>query len=145
MSPYPKPAVFLDRILKRADFISAYRYGIVAVRPCIVMQMRPWSPEEKKLLKPAQCIQAGESWARVGFTASRKVGNAVTRNRARRRLKEAAVKILPHQAPGECDYVWIARPTVAHAAWPVLIADAQRALTRLLVLGARQQSYLRSR
>lgn len=49
---------------------------------------------------------------RVGITASRKVGNAVARNRARRLLREAARHLYPHIAAG-WDLVLVARPTLA--------------------------------
>ena len=68
---------------------------------------------------------------RVGFTASRKVGNAVRRNRARRRLKAAAEQVVPtHGAPGH-DIVLIARQTTLERAFPDLVADLTRGLRKL--------------
>lgn len=46
---------------------------------------------------------------RVGYTASKKVGNAVTRNRAKRRLRALARDLLPKLGQDGCDYVLIAR------------------------------------
>ncbi len=60
---------------------------------------------------------------RIGFTASRKVGIAVVRNRARRRLKAAAEQVLPqHGAPG-FDYVAIARTETVTRPFAELVAD----------------------
>ena len=49
---------------------------------------------------------------RVGFTASKKIGNAVLRNRAKRRLREIARMTLPKQGVPGWDYVLVARPQV---------------------------------
>ena len=46
----------------------------------------------------------------VGFTASKKIGNAVARNRAKRRLREVARAVLPRLAQPGWDYVLVARP-----------------------------------
>ncbi len=66
---------------------------------------------------------------RVGFTASRKTGNAVTRNRARRRLREAARALLPRLGQPGWDYVLVARPgaTVSRP-FALLLADLESAL-----------------
>ena len=67
----------------------------------------------------------------VGYTASRKVGNAVTRNRARRRLRAAVEKVMPlHAAPGY-DYVVIARAGTAERSFEALTRDLETALKRL--------------
>ncbi len=67
----------------------------------------------------------------VGFTATRKVGGAVIRNRAKRRLREAARALVPlHGRPG-CDYVFIARMGTADRPWDRLLDDVKSALTRL--------------
>jgi ribonuclease P protein component len=65
----------------------------------------------------------------VGFTASKKIGNAVTRNRAKRRLRAAAQAVLPGLARAGWDYVLVARPqaTVARP-WPDLLRDVEAAL-----------------
>ena len=70
---------------------------------------------------------------RIGFTASRKVGNAVKRNRARRRLKAVAAEILPrHGLPG-FDLVAIARPATVDRPYRDLVNDFTAALKRLRV------------
>ena len=68
---------------------------------------------------------------RVGFTATKKTGNAVKRNRAKRRLRECARYLLPlHGQPGN-DYVFIARMGTAEVSWDLLVKDVEKALSRL--------------
>jgi ribonuclease P protein component len=67
----------------------------------------------------------------IGFTASKKVGGAVVRNRAKRRLRAAARALLrDHAFPG-VDYVLVARPETAKAPWTTLLDDVRAALLRL--------------
>ena len=68
---------------------------------------------------------------KVGFTASRKVGNAVMRNRARRRLRAAVEKVMPLHAAPDYDYVVIARAGTAARPFEALIRDLKTALKRL--------------
>lgn len=68
---------------------------------------------------------------RVGFTASRKVGGAVARNRARRRLRAAVAEVMPAHAAPENDYVVIARAATVGRPYRALIADLETALRRL--------------
>jgi ribonuclease P protein component len=68
---------------------------------------------------------------RVGFTASRKVGKAVCRNRAKRRLRAAAERVLPvHGRPG-IDYVIIARRGTGDQPFSALLCDLEAALRRI--------------
>ncbi len=68
---------------------------------------------------------------RVGFTASRKVGNAIARNRARRRLRAVAEEILPvHAKPGR-DYVIIGRVATLRRPFHALLGDLENALKRV--------------
>jgi ribonuclease P protein component len=69
--------------------------------------------------------------ARVGFTASAKVGNAVVRNRARRRLRAAAASVLPLKAEPAHDYVLIARAGTLKRRFADLVADLEAGLKRL--------------
>ena len=68
---------------------------------------------------------------RVGFTASRKVGNAVTRNRARRRLRALAGKIIPGHARNGFDFVLIARASTVNRPFAALLEDLETALKRV--------------
>ncbi|MGY6535384.1 MAG: ribonuclease P protein component [Pararhodobacter sp.] len=109
-----RPAVSVIR--NRADFLKAARARRQAV-PGFLLQARRRRQEE-----PFSDI-------RVGFTCSRKVGNAVTRNRAKRRLRALAHAVLADEGRKGWDYVLVGRPQVTVArAWPDLIGDLRRAL-----------------
>ena len=72
--------------------------------------------------------------ARVGFTVSRKVGNAVVRNRVRRRLREIARMIIPEQARADQDYVLVGRQGAITREFAVLRQELIEALKRLKAL-----------
>jgi ribonuclease P protein component len=75
---------------------------------------------------------AGENLpARVGFTASARIGGAVVRNRARRRLRAAAADVMPVHAVAAHDYVLIARAGTLDRKFTDLIGDLETALRRL--------------
>jgi ribonuclease P protein component len=67
----------------------------------------------------------------LGITATKKIGGAVIRNRARRRLREAARKLLPELGVAGVDYVLVARQQTPSAPWPALLDDLGSALIRL--------------
>lgn len=68
---------------------------------------------------------------RVGFTATRKVGGAVVRNRARRRLRAAAAAVLPVRGLPGWDYVLIARDGTVDRPFAALLGDLEAALGRV--------------
>jgi ribonuclease P protein component len=106
----------LGRLKKRSEFLYV-RDGQYAARKHIVIQKRA-NPDDK----------AG---MRAGFTATKKIGNAVTRNRAKRRMRALAKDILAKQGQIGNDYVFIARNTTATALWQELQNDVEKALLRL--------------
>lgn len=71
---------------------------------------------------------------RVGFTVSRKVGNAVVRNRVRRRLREVARLVIPGRARADLDYVLVGRQAALTREFAVLQQDLVEALKRLKAL-----------
>ncbi len=105
----------LQRLTKRAQFLRV-RHGARAVRGTVLVEAR-------------RREEAGSIG--VGFTASGKVGNAVIRNRARRRLREAARKLLPDLGLPGVDYVFVARQDTPSALWSALLDDVRNALIRL--------------
>jgi len=91
----------LRTLLKRRDFLAAARARKWAAAGLVLQGRRRKAVEA--------CPQTPADAVRVGFTASKKVGNAVARNRAKRRLREAARAVLPSLARPGWDYVLIAR------------------------------------
>ena len=71
---------------------------------------------------------------RVGFTVSRKVGNAVVRNRVRRRLREIARQVIPGQARRDLDYVLVGRQGALERDFAVMRQELVEALKRLKAL-----------
>ena len=68
---------------------------------------------------------------RYGLTVTKKNGNAVVRNRIRRRLREAARRVLPEAGKAGFDYVVVARSAALSAPFEGLVGDLQRAVRRL--------------
>jgi len=68
---------------------------------------------------------------RLGIAATKKLGGAVERNRAKRRMREAARALLPQFAAPGVDYVIIARGGVLTRPWARLLDDVKTALLRL--------------
>lgn len=113
-------AVFsrLTTLTQRADFLKAARGPRVATQG-FILQMRRRPPD-------------GPDDIRVGFTCSKKVGNAVARNRAKRRLREIARLTLRQHGKTGVDYVLIGRAKVtATRPFDLLLADLRDALLRL--------------
>ena len=105
----------MDRLKKRADFLAAQR-GIRKVAGAMTLELAP-SPQS------GNC-----DGFRVGFTASRKIGNAVARNRAKRRLRAAAAARLPLLARPGHDYVLVARASVLTRDFALLLDDLAEAV-----------------
>ena len=70
-------------------------------------------------------------YPRVGFTVSKRVGNAVKRNRARRRLKSIASDVLPREGFQAWDYVFIGRLVTLDRPYDLLLEDARTALRKI--------------
>jgi len=81
--------------------------------------------------RPLTTADAQQTVPRVGFTASRRVGGAVARNRAKRRLRAAADTVLLRRALADRDYVLIARTVTLKRRFQDLVQDLDRALMQL--------------
>ena len=106
----------IERLKNRPDFLAAAK-ALNCARGAVVAQARDRAD--------------GSPLVRVGFTCTKRIGNAVVRNRAKRRLREAARIVTPLYAVAGCDYVFIARGGTAKRAWAALVDDMKSALIRL--------------
>jgi ribonuclease P protein component len=86
----------------------------------------------KAMMVQARDRRDGDPTIRVGFTCSKKVGNAVARNRAKRRLREVARMVLPRKGKPGWDYVLVGRKdATAERDFEDLKGDLRFALSRL--------------
>ena len=102
----------LVSIPSRAGFLAARDSGIKAVAAGFVLQA---------------ALTGRDDW-RLGLTASKKTGNAVRRNRARRRLRALARTELARRARPGTDYVMIVRHGTAERSWDDLVADLHKTI-----------------
>lgn len=115
---------------KRSEFLRVARGRRKVALPGLVLQAAAWAPDDGPDDGVRAADKAPQQSIRVGYTASRKVGNAVARNRARRRLRAAVAQVMGH-ARGATDYVVIARRGTLTRSFDGLTGDLERALRRV--------------
>jgi len=119
----------IPRLKRRAEFLRVAGAGRKFVAPGLILQVLRRDPAGLAASQAGGLPDADGK--RVGYTASRKVGIAVARNRARRRLRAAVAEIMPgHAAPGH-DYVLVARAATLKRPYSALVEDLKTALRRL--------------
>lgn len=102
------------RLQKRGDFLRLQHRGVKQVMPAFILQAAA-SPDQLPHI-------------RIGYTASKKIGNAVCRNRAKRRLRALAALALVSASRPNTDYVLIARHKILRAGFTQLEADLRSAM-----------------
>jgi len=103
----------ISRIVARRDFLAA-NGGVRVPSTAFILLVKP----------------TGLGETRAGFTVSKKVGNSVARNRARRRLREATRIAMPDAAVPGADHVFIARRTQEERPFADLVRDTGHALAK---------------
>lgn len=103
------------RIRKRRDFLSASASGL--------------SYRADFFIVLAGVNEAGNY--RVGFTASKRVGNSVVRNRCKRRMRAMSRQLLSALGLKQVDYVFIAKKSLITARWDDFIEQAEKAIIHL--------------
>ena len=108
--------VSIKGLKKRADFLAVAATQQKSVTPGLILQAR---------------LREVTGVVRVGFTVTKKVGNAVVRNRIKRRLRALAVELLPTKGKAGHDYVLIGRRLALHRDYRDLKKDLAFALKRI--------------
>ena len=117
--------ISITGLKKRSDYLKTSSARLKSVTPGLILQGRNHTPNE---------IRSSDlSDLRIGFTVSKKVGNAVSRNRVKRRLKAAAQNIMLAKSPKYLDLVVIGRQTALKRAFSSLLSDMEKALTQIQI------------
>ena len=113
----PAPSRKPTRLTQRAEFLRVAGQGRKAPAPGLVLQV---------------LARGDDAPARLGFTVTKKVGNAVRRNRTKRRLREAARMVLAETPLTGHDLVLIGRDGTAGRPFDALKQDLRRTLDKLI-------------
>lgn len=113
----------IARLKRRSEFLRASSEGRKWVMRGLILQAVPSAQSQPETMDNQALT--------VGYTASRRVGGAVMRNRAKRRLRAAVARVMPAHAAGGYDYVLIARPETLKRPFDGLVGDLKAALARL--------------
>jgi ribonuclease P protein component len=125
----------LSTLARRADFLRVAGQGRKWATAGLILQACPRSiPQDAPGPDTSGAKVSATPTIRVGFTASKKVGGAVVRNRARRRLRALAREVIAAEASPGYDYVLIARAETATRDYADLRNDMRFALKRLKLL-----------
>ncbi len=114
----PLQTIVISPLRKRREFV-AMRDGTRMHSSSFVLQVRQRNDG-----------LVAEDNVRIGYTITKKIGNAVVRNRIRRRLREAIRLALPDIARKSHDYVVIGKRTALNATFESLVAQLGLAITR---------------
>ena len=114
------------RLQRRPQFLKVAGTRKKWVAPGLILQIRRRPQDEQN-----ETEAVPEGVIRLGFTVSKKVGNAVQRNRARRRLRAAAGEVFAQHAALGCDFVVIGRAATLKRSYDSLIKDMQASLKGL--------------
>jgi len=106
----------VERLVRRSQYLRVARARKYIVSKGLILQFEIKDPNE------------GGNKHRVGFTASKKVGNAVVRNRARRRLKSVVNDVLTSSEEQPLDLVLIGRASTLKRSYDELLSDFRFAL-----------------
>ena len=105
---------------KREDFVRVAKSGIKSVQKGLIIQAAPF---------PSQIINNDSHInIRLGFTATKKIGNAVRRNRTKRRLREVANIIMCKNFYENFDFVVIGRYNTADLPFELLLKNFDKAI-----------------
>lgn len=118
----------LDRLKKRSEFLAVAGTNRRYTTPGLVLQARQTTSDEHVGIGE---LRAQRSAVRVGFTATKKVGNAVVRNRARRRLRAAVAEVMDGFTARPADLVLVARQGTITRPYGDLKNDLRLALKKL--------------
>jgi ribonuclease P protein component len=124
----------IDRLKKRSEFLAVAAANRRWAMPGLVLQAKPSpTPQDRTDRQDAEAA-SGAVPLRVGFTATKKVGNAVKRNRARRRLRAAVDDVLRGADVSGADLVVVARQGTIERPYADLKNDLRAALKRLRIV-----------
>ena len=128
----------LARLKRRADFLAVAAARQKWIAPGLIVQVRRRADTDIAANRRPGGKKMDPAGPRIGFTVSGKVGNAVARNRARRRLKAALANLAAANLVGGVDVVIVGRTETLRRPFPDLIGDLVQAFRRLGVWKADQ-------